>query len=117
MDAIERADDDLVVDPHTRTPSPRHEDIRMDAQADMPAQSSPPKGKTTKKPKGKPAVDPKKKSLNLSISVDTHERLALHALRMTDGNISALVERLAEQHLREYHITRTPTRTGEPDAA
>ncbi len=89
----------------------------MDAQEPMSPSASGHKGKPARKPKPKPASDPAKKSLNLSISVESHERLALHALRMTGGNISALVERLAEQHLREFHITRTATRAGETEAA
>jgi hypothetical protein len=90
----------------------------MDAQGDMSAQATAPKGKATKKSKPKPTSESKgKRSLNLSISVDTYERLMIHAMRQTKGNISDLVERLATDHLREFHLTRTPTRAGEPDAA
>jgi hypothetical protein len=90
----------------------------MDSQSDMSASSVASKIKATKKPKAKPAVESKgKRSLNLSISVETYERLMIHAMRQTKGNISDLVERLATDHLREFHLTRTPTRTGEPDAA
>jgi hypothetical protein len=90
----------------------------MDSQSDMSASSVASKIKATKKPKAKPAVESKgKRSLNLSISVETYERLMIHAMRQTKGNISDLVERLATDHLREFHLTRTPTRTGETDAA
>jgi hypothetical protein len=90
----------------------------MSAQDDMDASSVTPKGKTTRKSKPKPTSESKgKRSLNLSISVDTYERLMIHAMRQTKGNISDLVERLATDHLREFHLTRTPTRAGETDAA
>jgi hypothetical protein len=90
----------------------------MSAQEPMSAQSSTSKSKTSKKSKPKPTSESKgKRSLNLSIHQDTYERLMIHAMRQTKGNISDLVERLATDHLREFHLTRTPTRTGEPDAA
>jgi hypothetical protein len=90
----------------------------MDAQEGIPAQATAPKSKGSKKPKPKPAGDSKgKRSLNLSIGVDTYERLMIHAMRMTSGNISELVEKLAADHLREFHLTRTATRAGETDAA
>jgi hypothetical protein len=91
----------------------------MDAQEGIPAQATVPKGKSTKKGKPKPADTAKgKRSLNLSISVDTYERLMIHAMRMTSGNISELVEKLAADHLREFHLSRTATRaTGETEAA
>jgi hypothetical protein len=114
---VERADDEIIVYPHTRTPPPRYRDIRMEADTPMTAQSSPPKGRATKKSKPKPANESKgKRSLNLSISQDTYERLMIHAMRQTNGNISDLVERLATDHLREFHLSRTPTRAGETDA-
>lgn len=76
-----------------------------------------PKGKSARKPKGKTASEPKgKRSLNLSLSVETYERLLIHAMRMTGGNISDLVTHLAETHLREYHLTRTGQR-GQGEAA
>lgn len=69
------------------------------------------KPKGTRKPKGKPATEHKgKRSLNLSIPHDDHERLAVHALRM-GLTISDLVCQLARQHLREFHISRTANRT------
>jgi hypothetical protein len=118
MDAINRADEATIVRTHTRTPLPIRRHIRMSAQDDMDAQVNTAKGKATKKSKPKPADTAKgKRSLNLSISVDTYERLMIHAMRQTKGNISDLVERLATDHLREFHLTRTPTRTGETDAA
>ena len=51
-----------------------------------------------------------KRSLNLSLDNETYERLAVHALR-GDVTISELVTRLANDNLREYHITRTPGRS------
>jgi hypothetical protein len=90
----------------------------MSAQDDMGAQVNTAKGKTTRKSKPKPTSESKgKRSLNLSIHQDTYERLMIHAMRQTNGNISELVEKLATDHLREFHLSRTPTRTGEPDAA
>ncbi len=50
-----------------------------------------------------------KRSLNLSLPIDDYKRLATHAL-MQDINISDLVCKLAREHLREFHITRTPNR-------
>lgn len=50
-----------------------------------------------------------KRSLNLSLSQEDYERLALHAL--ADGKtISDLVCELARTHLRRVHMARTPTR-------
>ncbi len=115
---LDCADADVIAYPHTLTPLPRHEDIRMDAQEPVSTSATAPKGKPARKGKPKPAVDSKgKRSLNLSISVDTYERLMIHAMRMTSGNISELVEKLAADHLREFHLTRTATRSGETDAA
>jgi macrodomain Ter protein organizer (MatP/YcbG family) len=68
------------------------------------------KAKGTKPRKAKaPKPQTGKRSLNLSLDNDTYERLAVHALR---GNvtISELVTKLANDNLREYHITRTPGR-------
>lgn len=69
------------------------------------------KAKGTKPRKAKPVSDGKgKRSLNLSIPVETYERLVIHAMRQTGGNISDLVTQLANDHLREYHLTRTAAR-------
>lgn len=69
-----------------------------------------PKGTRAKARKPKSADKPTgKRSLNLSLPLEDYERLAVHALRQ-DINISELVCRLAREHLREYHISRTPTR-------
>ncbi len=82
----------------------------MDAHSDMPAPTGEPTGKPTRTRKPKSTTTPTgKRSLNLSISVDTYERLSIHAMRQTGGNISTLVERLAADHLREFHLTRTAT--------
>jgi hypothetical protein len=68
------------------------------------------KPKPAKARKGKPADRPiGKRSLNLSLPLDDYERLAVHALRL-DTTISELVCKLAREHLREFHITRTPSR-------
>jgi hypothetical protein len=68
------------------------------------------KPKPAKTRKGKPADRPiGKRSLNLSLPLDDYERLAVHALRL-DTTISELVCKLAREHLREFHITRTPSR-------
>jgi hypothetical protein len=112
------ADGEVGSCPHTRTPLSPYRLIRMSAQEPLSAQASPPRGTKSKKSKPKSTSDPKgKRSLNLSIGVDTYERLLLHAMRMTNGNISELVERLASEHLREFHLTRTATRTPDTDAA
>lgn len=89
----------------------------MDAQEPMSTPSEAPKSKPRGKGKGKSPEPPKgKRSLNLSLPQEDYERLAIHALR-ADMTISDLVAQLARTHLREYHLTRTPTRAGEPDAA
>jgi hypothetical protein len=80
----------------------------MNAQEPMNAQATAPKGKPSRKPKPKPATTGKR-SLNLSLPVEDYERLAIHAMR-SDTTISDLVSRLAREHCREYHITRTGTR-------
>jgi hypothetical protein len=66
--------------------------------------------KPPRKGKSRPADRPiGKRSLNLSLPLEDYERLAVHALRL-DTTISELVCKLAREHLREFHITRTPTR-------
>jgi hypothetical protein len=68
------------------------------------------KVKGRSKAKAKPASEAKgKRSLNLSMPYADYERLALHALA-ADTTISELVCRLAREHLREVHLTRTPAR-------
>ncbi len=72
------------------------------------------KGKASRKAKAKPTSEGKgKRSLNLSMPVEDYERFMLHAMRMTNGNISELVCQLGRQHLREFHISRTPKSNGE----
>jgi hypothetical protein len=89
----------------------------MDAQELVSTSATAPKSKPARKSKPKPAVDSKgKRSLNLSLPQEDYERLAIHAMRL-DIHISELVSRLAREHCREFHITRTATRSGEPDAA
>jgi hypothetical protein len=75
------------------------------------------KSKATRKPKRTSPVVRRdgKRSLNLRIDYEAHERLAVHALRR-GTTISALVEGFAREHLREFHITRTATRTGQGES-
>jgi hypothetical protein len=82
----------------------------MDGHSPIDNQAIEPKGKPTKarKPKSSDKATGKR-SLNLSLPVDDYKRLATHAL-MQDINISDLVCKLAREHLREFHITRTPSR-------
>ncbi len=88
----------------------------MDDQANMnaiedtakPASDGRVKGRN--KGKSKPASDGKgKRSLNVSMPHEDYERFYIHALRLTNGNISELICRLGRDHLRDYHISRTPT--------
>lgn len=82
----------------------------MDATEAVVIDASEAKVKGTKPRKAKaPKPQTGKRSLNLSLDNETYERLAVHALR---GNvtISELVTKLANDNLREYHITRTPGR-------
>lgn len=82
----------------------------MDAVEPTVIDASEAKAKGTKTRKAKaPKPQTGKRSLNLSLDNETYERLAVHALR---GNvtISELVTKLANDNLREYHITRTPGR-------
>jgi hypothetical protein len=70
-----------------------------------------PKGKSPRKAKPKSSNDVRgKRSINLSLPIDDYERFVLHAMKKTNGNISELVCQLGREHLREFHITRTPTR-------
>ena len=52
-----------------------------------------------------PARKDGKRSLNLRIDHESHEKLAIHALRR-NTTISALVEGFARDHLREFSIHR-----------
>jgi hypothetical protein len=82
----------------------------MDADPLVLNPSNDAKVKPSRKGKGKPADRPiGKRSLNLSLPLEDYERLAVHALRL-DTTISELVCKLAREHLREFHITRTPSR-------
>lgn len=70
-----------------------------------------PKSKPARKGKVKAADAAKgKRSLNLSLPYEDYERLAVHALR-EDTTISELVCKLAREHLRDYHISRTGQRS------
>jgi hypothetical protein len=82
----------------------------MEADPLIPSPSIEAKVKPPRKGKVRPADRPiGKRSLNLSLPLEDYERLAVHALRL-DTTISELVCKLARDHLREFHITRTPTR-------
>jgi hypothetical protein len=71
-----------------------------------------PKPKPRSKPKGKATGESKgRRGINLSMSVEDYERFYIHALRLTGGNISELVCKLGREHLRDFHIAKTPTRT------
>jgi hypothetical protein len=73
-----------------------------------------PKSKPTRKAKAKPSNESKgKRSINLSLPIEDYERFVLHAMKMTNGNFSELVCRLGREHLRDYHVTRTPSQKGE----
>jgi len=72
------------------------------------------KAKSPRKARGKsPSVDKGngKRSINLSMPIEDYERFLIHAMKMTGGNISELVCRLGREHLREYHLSRTPGRS------
>jgi hypothetical protein len=72
-----------------------------------------PKPKSTRKAKPKSANEVRgKRSINLSLPIDDYERFVLHAMKMTNGNISELVCHLGRTHLRDYHISRTPKNDG-----
>ena len=73
------------------------------------------KGKGSKARKRTPATPIRKdnkRSLNLRIDEESHERLAVHALRRKT-TISALVEGFAREHLREFSIHRNAGAKGE----
>ena len=93
-----------------------HRGMSMDSQTATGAVEPTAKGTGEAKAKGrsrakaKPANEARgKRSLNLSLPYADYERLALHALA-ADTTISELVCRLAREHLREVHLTRTATR-------
>lgn len=76
------------------------------------------KPKSARKSKPKPSTEGKsKRSLNLSLPQEVYERLAIHAMRMTSGNISDLVSKLANENLRDFHISRTGTKAEGSDPA
>lgn len=73
-------------------------------------QAGEPTRKATRKPTRKPASEPRaKRSLNLSLTPETIERLTVHALR-TGQTLSELVTELADTHCRRWHIASTPIR-------
>lgn len=82
----------------------------MDAEIVQPTNDS--KIKPSNRRKSKSANDSKskssgKRSINLSLTVDDFERLTIHAMRQTNGNMSELVCRLIREHCRDFHIART----------
>lgn len=85
----------------------------MEGDKPIDAHASEGKPKPARKGKAKPVDRPTgKRSLNLSLPIEDFERLAIHALR-ADITISELVSQLARAHLREFHITRTATKSEE----
>lgn len=87
------------------------DEINMQADVDINPSASVNKAKRASKPKSRPAkADMGKRSINLSLPIEVYERLLIHAMKQTNGNISELVSRLATEHLRDYHIARTATR-------
>jgi hypothetical protein len=72
-----------------------------------------PKGKSPRKAKPKSSNEVRgKRSINLSLPIEDYERFVLHAMKITNGNISELVCQLGRTHLRDYHISRTPKNDG-----
>lgn len=70
------------------------------------------KPKSTRKGKSKSSDTAKgKRSLNLSLPVEVYEKLVIHAMRQTNNNISDLVCKLVNDNLRDFHITRTASRS------
>jgi hypothetical protein len=71
------------------------------------------KAKSIRKAKPKSSNEVRgKRSINLSLPIDDYERFVLHAMKMTNGNISELVCQLGRTHLRDFHISRTPKNDG-----
>lgn len=67
----------------------------------------------------KPPVPEEKeimRPVKLSLANATWEKLAIHALRRTNGNASRLVTQLIDEHCRDFYVSRTPTRGGVPSA-
>ena len=70
------------------------------------------KSKPARKSKSKASSEGKgKRSLNLSLPVEVYEKLVIHAMRQTNNNISDLVCKLVNDNLRDYHISRTGSRS------
>jgi hypothetical protein len=83
----------------------------MTANDDSATQGNEPKPKSARKPKGTPPGRPVgKRAVNLSLPIPIYERLAIHAIRQTNGNVSELVERLVLEGCRELHLTRTSSK-------
>lgn len=77
-------------------------------ETDSSKSSDQPKVKSSGRRKVKAASESKgKRSLNLSLPIDDFERLTIHAMKQTNGNLSDLVSRLIRDHLRDFHIART----------
>ena len=87
----------------------------MDVKNDIDIDATEDKGKGSKarkRPSSTPVRKDNKRSLNLRIDEESHERLAVHALRRKT-TISALVEGFARDHLREFSIHRNAGAKGE----
>lgn len=73
-----------------------------------------PKAKPSRSPRGAktPKAKPSKRPLKLSLPVDVIAKLQLHALQ--EGvSVSGLVSRLSRDHLNEWTIHRTPSRSSD----
>lgn len=89
-------------------------DTHATLSSDEATTTAPSEGKTKARSKGKgKAVGETKgrRGINLSMSIEDYERFYIHALRLTGGNISELVCKLGREHLRDFHIARTATRS------
>lgn len=86
-------------------------DAKNGTNTNATAPPSPP-ARTRRRVSDKPATRPVKRNLNLRIDEDCYERLSIHAMKRRT-TISALVELLASEHLRDYYVARTPSRAGE----
>lgn len=74
-----------------------------------------PRATRTRRRPAQAIAKPPKRSLNLRIEPDCYERLTIHAMKRRT-TISALIEQLAREHLREYYVARTG-RAGEGNGA
>ncbi len=104
------------IQPHTRVGAYAEDDNDMATDDPVNPGVEAPTSKGTRKPKRSSPVVRKdgKRSLNLRVDYDAHERLAVHALRR-GTTISSLVEGFAREHLREFSIHRNAVASGGKD--